>query len=1705
MIQRTESEFLNPHASNNETSDMNVDSSRKQKKARRSRRGQRQQRRRLLMEGLESRQLLAAVPSAGSDNALVDTDLFLPTNPRNIGTVPAFIVNEAESASQTGLNDSRFTAQPIPLGTGAGQEDTIDINGSMPVSTSSQGNVFADIDTYALNLREGDILDVAVIGAGANLTVQYGAPATGVVAHPNSRVGSIWFATDTNTAATPGIYPDVSPLMTQGNAVAAQVVPHTGTYYLTVAPSSTSVNYTVGLRAYRPVAESLPIGAQQTIYLDFEGGLYSATQFPSSANFGLGIIRFSSLRENMPLLGIQLGDEASYNELVDKLVDQVRQNYASVITEGENGDYNASGNPGEYGVRILNSRDARDRGLYAEPAWDDPLVTRVLIGGIEADSGVAPNGVSPSLDIGNFDMNEFAIVEPDAIVAQVNAFAIANTSSVLDAAARYFGVVASHEAGHSFGLWHQDGSNAIAAVMDGAEARRDELRLGVGFDQIYGTLDDTEIGFALDRFSSTTPYFGYQDAPNSLAHSLVTGTAGSNITGRVFNDINRDGRGANDPGLPGVTVFADTIQNGVLDPTEPVAVTAANGTYTLNVASGRTYSIVAMTPPQFAASLPTQRPAAGGASGIDFGFTQVIPDITGTKFADTNGNGVFDPTERGIEGVYIYLDLDGDDRPDIGEPSAYTDVNGRYSINFPGPGTYTIREVIEPGFVQTFPAGGEHVVNYNGVALTDNYNFGNLPSRDYGDAPDTYRTTIAAGGPSHGITTGLGLGASIDRDNNGIPTANALGDDLNNIDDEDGVELLTPLGPGGTANLSVATRNSTGSPAFLQGWIDFNANGVFDASEQVFKDVQLGAGTSTLAVNVPSNAVVGSTFARFRYSLTAGLGVGGEADSGEVEDYQFDILQQAAVANDDTFTVSRNSLSNRLDVLANDFETSITQLRIISVNRTGTRGTLSIIENGRAISYTPPNGFTGRDVFQYVVVDQTNTQYTASVAVNVNFQSNVPIAVDDTFDIPQGSANRALNVLDNDVPSIFGGIRITSVSAADQGGQVSLEGGGQTIRYTPQPGFAGTEQFTYSIEDANGSISTAQVTVNSQPGALADDLVDFTIGIFDVVNNKPISSVQVGQPFYVRVFVEELNNPNFSPEGVASAFLDLLYTDELVSTLDTIDTDSFGFDITFGENFQGGGFKLGDATTPGLINDVGAVQPIPGDGNLIQHSDPAELFTLTMTGVSPGVALFAADPADAPVAETILVGEDVALTPAQQRLGRTELTIFPASNNFASAIDDAFVDGFDSAGNRIQAGVLPNTLDVLDNDIFGPTGTIQEFGIVTAPSRGTIQINNNGTPSDLSDDTIDYFADVNANGFDSFTYVIVSGDGVRSIAEVTMAIGNAAADDIVDISFGLVDQFGNAITSVASGQTFGVQVSVEDLRTQFQGNTFVFAAYLDMLYDTGLINPVSVAGGGRYDFSVEFDGDFDASAGVGTAARRGIIDEFGTLLRQTVAEGGGVAEPNLMATVFFTAGVVSQDTVTRVIGSPADSSPFQDTLLFDRDEPVEVSQIRYHSLPITIRAASALQNQALPEDVNNDGFVTPSDALTVINTLAREGEGEGAPAGMYTDVNGDMKTTALDALRVINHLAVLAAIQGGEGESVVSDQLASAAPAADGDVHDEALADLSVQSKLVSVDSSDDSSSGKVAGQAKSASLGDADDDDDDLLALLADDQSNLA
>ena len=164
-----------------------------------------------------------------------------------------------------------------------------------------------------------------------------------------------------------------------------------------------------------------------------------------------------------------------------------------------------------------------------------------------------------------------------------------------------------------------------------------------------------------------------------------------------------------------------------------------------------------------------------------------------------------------------------------------------------------------------------------------------IAALDYGDAPDpNYPTLHASDGARHIIVSGFHLGATVDLEGDGQPTASADGDDTGGADDEDGVVFTSGLGRGLTASLDV-TASATG---LLSAWIDFNADGDWDdAGEQVFTDESLAAGANPLSLQVPITAALGSTYARFRFSLTPGLYPNGYATHGEVEDYMVEIVE----------------------------------------------------------------------------------------------------------------------------------------------------------------------------------------------------------------------------------------------------------------------------------------------------------------------------------------------------------------------------------------------------------------------------------------------------------------------------------------------------------------------------------------------------------------------------------------------------------------------------------------------------------------------------------------------------------------------------------------------------------------------------------------------------------------------------------------------
>ena len=98
------------------------------------------------------------------------------------------------------------------------------------------------------------------------------------------------------------------------------------------------------------------------------------------------------------------------------------------------------------------------------------------------------------------------------------------------------------------------------------------------------------------------------------------------------------------------------------------------------------------------------------------------------------------------------------------------------------------------------------------------------------------------------------------------------------------------------------------------------------------------------------------------------------------------------VAVNDRFTVLANSANNILYPLANDHDSDGAPLKIVAVTPPGNHGTNTIINNGTAISYTPPQGVQGypADGFSYQISDGEGGTAWGNVLVDV-YASTMPV------------------------------------------------------------------------------------------------------------------------------------------------------------------------------------------------------------------------------------------------------------------------------------------------------------------------------------------------------------------------------------------------------------------------------------------------------------------------------------------------------------------------------------------------------------------------------------------------------------------------------------------------------------------------------------------------------------------------------------------
>ena len=199
------------------------------------------------------------------------------------------------------------------------------------------------------------------------------------------------------------------------------------------------------------------------------------------------------------------------------------------------------------------------------------------------------------------------------------------------------------------------------------------------------------------------------------------------ISGHKYNDL--DGDGALDPGEPALAGVRIELWQGstMVDWTT----TEADGSYFFGDLDPGTYDVKEVLDPGWFPTNPADGVhddvvlgSGGDIENLDF-LNREYGSISGHKYNDLDGDGALDPGEPALAGVRIEL-WQGSTMVDW----TTTEADGSYFFGDLDPGTYDVKEVLDPGWFPTNPADGVH----DDVVLGSGGDIENLDflNREYG-------------------------------------------------------------------------------------------------------------------------------------------------------------------------------------------------------------------------------------------------------------------------------------------------------------------------------------------------------------------------------------------------------------------------------------------------------------------------------------------------------------------------------------------------------------------------------------------------------------------------------------------------------------------------------------------------------------------------------------------------------------------------------------------------------------------------------------------------------------------------------------------------------------------------------------------------------------------------------------------------------------
>ena len=185
------------------------------------------------------------------------------------------------------------------------------------------------------------------------------------------------------------------------------------------------------------------------------------------------------------------------------------------------------------------------------------------------------------------------------------------------------------------------------------------------------------------------------------------------------------------------------------------------------------------------------------------------------------------------------------------------------------------------------------------------------------------------------------------------------------------------------------------------------------------------------------------------------------------------------IAGADAFTIEAGQ-PTLLAVLANDSDPEGGALQIVGFTMPS-QGSL-FFNPDRTFTYTPAAGYLGKDQFTYTIRDSRGASAVASVVMTIVEVAETPVAADDEVSTEAG-VPVTIDVLANDDLPAGQEIGIVAVTLPYRG-KLTFNPD-KTITYTPNPGFVGIDDFTYTISNGKGGTAKARVTVEVTAATVA--------------------------------------------------------------------------------------------------------------------------------------------------------------------------------------------------------------------------------------------------------------------------------------------------------------------------------------------------------------------------------------------------------------------------------------------------------------------------------------------------------------------------------------------------------------------------------------------------------------------------------------------